>query len=443
MGSIFFIAYSVDPPAGAPPRPITFLWNGGPGSNSAQVHVVGFGPKRVATADTYPEWEGHTELPLVDNQETWLEASDLVFIDPPGTGFSRAASKEARDILYTTHGDAEAVAEAIRIYLTRYDSWDQPLYIGGESYGTTRAMWVAHALERRRSAVDGVILISGGIDLGGEVPRSLRDALLVPQLTAVAHYHGRLPGDLQQLDAAEAMREADRWARSAYAPALEDPGALDAGAREAVRSGLARYTGIAAGKIDTATLGMGTALFADELLRDQGLELGRYDLRLATSSRGDGFWLPWNDPSLAPMRDLMEGTSRVFNRYVRASLGFESDLLYRGPFGKGFHPEPLEIDPASGVAADWMTMMFQTRSRLPSGVAPLRAALEANPGMRVLTLKGIYDGGPCALADEAVRAAPGFAGRVTTACLRGGHMWYSDREARIEAKSLFDGFIRR
>lgn len=249
MGSIFFIAYSVEQPAGAPPRPITFLWNGGPGSNSAQVHVVGFGPKRVTTADTYPEWGSHTETPLIDNQETWLETSDLVFIDPPGTGFSRAISVEARDVLYTTHGDAEAVAEAIRVYLTRYDGWGQPLYVGGESYGTTRAMWVAHALERRRSTVDGVILISGGLDLGGEVPRSLRDALLVPQLTTVAHYHGRLPADLQQMQAADAMAEADGWARSVYAPALEDPDALDADEREAVRSGLARYTGIEAGRL--------------------------------------------------------------------------------------------------------------------------------------------------------------------------------------------------
>jgi carboxypeptidase C (cathepsin A) len=126
MGSVFFIAYVADRAPGQPPRPVTFLWNGGPGANSSQVHVVGYGPRRVQTPDTYPEWGENIQTALVNHAETWLASSDLVFVDPPGTGYSRATSKAFRDVLYSARGDAEAVAEFIRVYLNRYDRWDSP-----------------------------------------------------------------------------------------------------------------------------------------------------------------------------------------------------------------------------------------------------------------------------------------------------------------------------
>ena len=137
MASVFFIAYTVERPQGQPPRPITFLWNGGPGSKSAQIHVVGFGPKRVKTADTYPAWGPNTETEMVDNQEMWLDTSELVSSNPVGTGFSRATKEEYRDILYTPRGDAEAVAELIRLYRTASMRGTRPLF------------WRVRATERR------------------------------------------------------------------------------------------------------------------------------------------------------------------------------------------------------------------------------------------------------------------------------------------------------
>ena len=445
MASVFFVAYFADRRPGQPRRPITFLWNGGPGSNSAQVHFMGFGPKRPQTAETFPDYADNTEAPVVDNAETWLAHSDLVFIDPVGTGFSRATTPEHVQTLYTRRGDAEAVAETIRVLLTRFDAWGAPLLVGGESYGTTRAMLVAEALERRRTRVDGVLLISGGYDAGQQVPEHLRDALAITEFTAIAHYHRRLPADLQALSEQEALAQAAQWARDTYAPALERRDRLSAAEREQVRAGLARFTGIAAGQLDLQGLRLSGADFADRLLSDQGLELGRYDGRMTTRARPQGaMWWPTIDPSLERLGGTMSGTSRVFNRYVRNSLGFESDLYYQGPFGNAFHPQPRVAHP-SGMPADWMAARFQMGNR-PGEVAdsepPLRRAMTLNPAMQVINMKGRYDGS-CALLDEAVaRTEADLRRRVTNVCLPGGHMFYTDRAARQLAVRAFAEFVQ-
>ena len=225
MGRMFIMAYVAERAPGAPPRPLTFVWNGGPGSSSSQVHLVGFGPKGFKTPPTYPQWKG-PPTQIVDRPETWLAYSDLVFVDPPGTGYSRATSTAYRDILYSQHGDGEAVAEAIRLYRTRYDAFDQPLFLAGESYGTTRAMEVAGDLARRRTPVAGVMLISGFFDVGQTVPRGLNQALELSMFTAAAWYHKRLPADLQAMSQDAAVREAVAWARNNYAPAIDKPDAV-------------------------------------------------------------------------------------------------------------------------------------------------------------------------------------------------------------------------
>lgn len=447
MASIFFISYSLDRAPGAAPRPITFLWNGGPGSNAAQVHIVGFGPKRVTTGATYPQWGPDTETPIIDHPDTWLDTSDLVFVDPIGTGFSRATSEKYRDILYSRRGDSEATAEMIRLYLTRFNAWDQPLFLAGESYGVTRAMLVSQALERRRTHLKGVVLISGvDFDVGGETPATLERALYVPHFTPAAWYHKRLPADLQAMSQAAATKEADGWARSVYAPALAKPEALTAAQRAAVFAGLKRYTGIDQPFVDQKTLVLSTAAFGDTLLADKGLELGRYDYRMTKPSRAkDQLWLTWIDPSLMPMMDLMEGTSRVFNDYVRKDLGFESDLLYRGPFGRAFHPEPLNINPQNGYADDWMSSMWDKLQKPETGkAAPLRSAMELNPKLLVMTMNGVYDGWPCEQpAEQTTRAEPFYKSRIANKCYDGGHMWYSDIATRKVAKRDFIDFVRK
>ena len=447
MGWMFIMAYVADRAPGAAPRPLTFVWNGGPGSSSSQVHLVGFGPKTFRTPPTYPQWKG-PPTEIGDNPLTWLAYSDLVFVDPMGTGYSRATTDAYRDVLYSQHGDGEAVAEAIRLYRTRYDAFDQPLILAGESYGATRAMEVAADLARRRTPVAGVMLISGFFDVGQTTPRGLDQALELSMFTAAAWYHKRLPADLQAKSQDAAVAEAVAWARKVYAPALETPDALGAEARAAVLAGLKRYTGLDSKYVETKTLLIDKGVFTDHLLDDRGEELGRYDARMALPKRaGAQPWLPTHDPSLAPMLDIMEGTSVPMIRYIRNTLGYRSDLLYRGPFGEAFHPYPMVTNPG-GLGDDWMTLMWN-RYRAPKAegppapaeAPPLRRAMDAEPHLLVFNVRGMYDG-DCAGLDEAVaRAEPSLRARIRNRCYAAGHMVYTDDATRLQLSHDFAQFV--
>lgn len=462
MARMFVIAYVADPPRGGPARPVTFIWNGGPGSSSSQVHLLGFGPKGFDTPATYPEWFENPPDRIADREETWLTDSDLVFVDPIGTGYSRAISTGYRDLLYTTHGDIEAVAEAIRLYRTRFDAWDQPVFLAGESYGTRRAMGVAEALERRRAGIAGVILISGWYEAGQEVPAELVRALDIPMYAAAAHYHHRLPPDLQQMPQAQAVAAAEAWARSDYAPALARRDALTPAEREAVLAGVERHTGVAKQFIDADTLLLEGTTFTDRLLDEQALELGHYDYRMTFPRRDlSRNWGPIEDPSLRPMLDLMQGTSVPAIRYLRNTLGYRSDLLYRGPFGEAFHPRPLDDVTAGvfgtmdGIYSDWMAVMWN-QGEFAKGAAsgedgeaaasaperpPLQRAMRRNPDFLVWNIRGMYDMS-CAAQDEAVaRTDASLRHRVRNGCYAGGHMMYTEPQIRRQLQKDFAAFV--
>lgn len=448
---MFVMAYVADRKRGEPARPLTFIWNGGPGASSSQLQLAGFGPQGLETPATYPEWFEQPPDTIVDRADTWLAVSDLVFVDPVGTGYSRATSEEYRDLLYSRRGDIEAVAEAIRLYRTRFDAWDQPLFIAGESYGTTRAMGVAEALERRRAGVAGVILISGYYNAGQEMPPALDTALEVPMYTAAAHWHERLPDVLQALPQEEAVRAAGIWATEEYAPALENRDTLRPDARAAILESLEHYTAIPARHVDAETLALATGTFADRLLEEQGLELGRYDYRMALPRREEGrAWVPTRDPSLLPMIDLMQGTFPPAIRYLRHTLGYRSDLLYQGPFGEAFHPRPL-ADVTNGAAGDlvgiftdWMTIKWdhgESDAGEDAKRPPLARAMELNPRLLVWNVKGLYDGS-CAAQDEAVaRTAEHLRRRIRNSCYAAGHMVYSDTAVRREMQQDFAEFV--
>jgi carboxypeptidase C (cathepsin A) len=242
---------------------------------------MGFGPRRLKSGDTYPTsapLSVHTTLE--DNQETWFDFTDLVFVDPIGTGYSRPTKPEYASEFFNTVGDAESVAELIREYRTQFDAFDAPLFLAGESYGVTRAQWVAEALERRRTPVAGVVLISGGISLGQDVPRMMSSALVVPRYAATAYYHKRLPADLQSGTLQDALRKATEWARNSYAPALARRDSLTPEQREAIITQLVRFSGVKPNLVDPKTLMIPGSDFTDRLLEDQGLDLGRYDSRM-------------------------------------------------------------------------------------------------------------------------------------------------------------------
>jgi len=474
LGRIFVIAYTLDRAAGQPVRPLTFVWNGGPGSSSGQAHLVGFGPKGFRTPATYPEWSSAPPTQIVDRPETWLVSSDLVFVDPVGTGYSRATDEKSRGILYTTRGDVEAVAEAIRIYRTRSAAWEAPLFLAGESYGTTRAMGVAEALETRRTHVSGVVLISGDYDAGQSVPEALATALQVPAFTAAAYYHKRLGPDLQALPREQALRRALEWAKSDYAPALERLSALTPAQRASLLESLKTFTGIEARYVDAKSLSLRDGAFTDNLLPDKAL--GRYDTRMVSPKRGpdNPIWVPTTDPSILPMLDIMQGTSAPVIRYLRETLQFKDDLLYAGPFGGAFHPAPLNaVAPQIwGPYTDWMAMRWNRadtadqadRTQRPGGrsranaalgpaghgsppfkrPAPLRRAMELNPRLLVMNVTGRYDAyiGSCAEKDEAVaRSDASVRARVRNACYDAGHMVYTDIAVRQALQRDFAGFV--
>jgi carboxypeptidase C (cathepsin A) len=420
-GYIFFVAYTADRVPGRPPRPLTFAWNGGPGSNALLLHLSALGPRRLAEGDESVTVA--TAPTLEDNQATWLEFTDLVFVDPIGTGFSRPAKAEYADEFYGVLGDIAATVEFIRTYRTRFDAWDAPLYLAGESYGVWRAAGAADAMERAGQRVTGLVLISGGIPLGPIVPDEMRTALFIPTRTASAFYHHKLAPDLQA-NRDRAVAEAERWARTVYAPALARVDSLTPDERAAIAAQLARFTGLDATLIDPSTLVVDRQFLLDHLLADrQRGSLGRFDTRQVG----------------APAVDRAGESRRRarINRYLREELGFRSDLVYQG-LEPGYSASPN----APSVNARWkydqgdpkVPVVARNTDGPPGGTPPwLRRALELDPALRAFVATGVYDSlnscpGNVYLLSQAPRP---LEARVAFRCYEGGHMMYEDRDARF------------
>jgi carboxypeptidase C (cathepsin A) len=416
---IFYVYYALDQPASLPPRPVTFVWNGGPGSNSTLVHLTGFGPRRIAAP---PKIE--------DNDATWLDVTDLVFVDPVGTGFSRPVKPEYGAEFYRTLGDIASVAEFVRVFLTRFDLFQSPVFLAGESYGAWRASGVAEALEKRGQRVMGVMLISGGIQMGPVSPDAVRVALFVPSRAAAAFYHKKLAPELMR-DETATLAEAESWALKEYAPAWERREQLTDAERERIVAGMARYTGVPPAAIDRNTLMMTSPQFTAALLRDQKLTLGRYDMRLTTPAVADA------------------ERNRIVMDCLRKELQYNSDLAYQG-IEEGYSPSRT-----SSVGARWVWDQVESgglaKTAVGSGDGPppaqpwLRRAMTIDPAIRVFVAAGLYDSlNSC--ADNRYLVAhiqpPEFARNFTYGCYRGGHMMYDTKEARYQLKADVAAFIR-
>ncbi|MFW6160955.1 MAG: S10 family peptidase [Acidobacteriota bacterium] len=429
---MFFVAYELDRSSDQSSRPLTFLWNGGPGSNSSLLHLIGFGPKRLRNGEE-----------LVDNQSNWLEFTDLVFVDPVGTGYSRPTKAEYGKEFYQTKGDAESVAEFIRVYRNRYEAWDTPLFIGGESFGVTRAAGVANVLQRREIPVHGVILISSTLPLG-QLSREIRTALMVPTYTAAAYVNSQLEPDLMK-DFKKALQKAENWAKDEYAPALTKPEKLSDSQKEDIISDLARFTGLDSKFIDLNTLSFSMGDFAVQLLQDQNKVIGRYDSRVTGPfDSKQKQYDPTKDPSL---KNIIDHVSIL--RYLRNNLQYKCDLLYQGPFGGGYPP-------SEKPRGDWMSVKWNWKtneiSRSAKGdkeesekkVRPLRKAMDKNPDLKVFMASGFFDL-VCGFAVNryiAEHLDPEIRDRVITKAYTGGHAIYTDKTARTELSSDVKKFIK-
>ena len=423
---VFYMAYQMERQPGEPARPLTFLWNGGPGANSVLLHLVGFGPRRLETANPSGSgWE------IVDNQGTLLDQTDLVFVDPVGTGFSRPTKPEYATDFYNTLGDIDSIAEFVRIFYLRFDAWDAPLFLAGESYGVWRAGGVAEALENRGLPVTGLILISGGIPVGPVVTEEMKQALFIPTRTAAAHYHGKLTADLQA-DLDNTLEKAEAWARTEYARALANRDSLTGSERQAILDELARFTGLDPGLLDKDSLLLGRKQFAELLLQDQGLELARFDTRQTNARPSDG----------ASQVDLI-------SRYLRSDLQFQCDLAYAG-IETGFSGAGHSW--RNSVGARWNYNQGTSPPKKPvstdappGGSQPwLLRAMAINPSIKVFVATGLYDSlnscsGNSYLVSE---LEPKIRKNFTLVCYKGGHAMYHDGDVRLQMKRDIAGFIK-
>ncbi len=368
---MFFTSYVVDRPEAGSHRPLTFSFNGGPGSASVWLHMGAIGPKRVKmNADgTMPA----PPFELVDNEGTWLTKSDLVFIDPVGTGYSRAARPELAQKFFGLQGDIESVGEFIRMYLTRYERWTSTLFLAGESYGTTRASALSGYLIDRGIAFNGIMLISTIMNFettafaaGNDLPY----ALFLPSYSATAWYHKKLPSDLQSKSVARVVADAEAFASGEYMAALEKGARLTPQERQDIISKLSRFTGLDPKFLDYANLRVNLNLFRKELLRSERRSIGRldsrfkgYDSNLATDSTE-------YDASEAAIRPPYTST---FNNYVRSELGYKTDLEYY-ILGGGIGP--------------WN---WGTNNNYVDTSTALRNALAKNPFLKIFVAMGYYD----------------------------------------------------
>ena len=368
---IFFIAYTLD--GQNEHRPLTFSFNGGPGSASVWLHLGAIGPKRVRMQPN-----GMMPPPpyqLVDNEQTWLDQTDLVFIDPVGTGYSRAVKRDQTKKFLGLKGDIESVGEFIRLYLGRYERWSSPLFMVGESYGTTRAAGLSGYLVEHGIAFNGIMLISSILNFqttDGSPGNDLPFILFLPTYASAAWYHKKLGPEYEQ-NFDKLHSDVEQWAAGPYADALAKGDRLTPQERQDVIDHLARFTGLSKTYIDESNLRIDESHFTKELLRDKRLTVGRLDSRFTGTSSSNVDDTASFDPSMSAIRPPY---TAMFNQYVRSELGYKSDLEYY-ILGGGFRFDEW----------DWGVQ----RGGFPDTARSLKDAFDKNPFMKLFVGSGYFD----------------------------------------------------
>jgi len=422
---IFFTSYALDDVKDVALRPLTFVFNGGPGSASVWLHMGAIGPKRVVME---PEgWMPAPPYRYEDNVNTWLDQTDLVFIDPVGTGFSRAASDELDKKFCSFKGDIESVGEFIRLYLTRYQRWTSPLFLAGESYGTTRAAALSGHLVDKGIAFNGIVLISTVLDFNAiqfSRANDLPFQLFVPTYAATAWYHGKLSEGLQNLTLNDLVSEVKAWSEGELTLALMKGDRLSEVERRKIARKLARYTGLDIDYVLGTNLRINIFHFCKELLRGDKRSVGRLDSRFKGVEANAVTEHPEFDPS---MYAITPPYTAAFNHYVRTELCVETDLTY----------ETLSL--AVNRKWEW------EKGTMPTTGETLRMALAKNPYTKVLVGQGYYDLATPFFAaeymfshmniDAAQRA------NVKIAYYEAGHMFYLDVDSLVAFKGDVKTFL--
>lgn len=423
---IFYIAYLREGVADRKDRPIMFSFNGGPGSASLWLHLGALGPKRVQTMD-----DGMLPPPpyrVMDNDQTWLTDTDLVFIDPVGTGFSKPRSVEIGKKFWGVQGDIQSVGDFIRLFLTRFQRWSSPAFIVGESYGTTRAAGLAGHLIERGIALNGIVLVSSILNFqtarfakGNDLPY----VLFLPSYTATAWYHGCLGPELRK-DLRATLAEVEEWAAGPYAAALAKGDALTGEERAEVIRRLARYTGLSESYIDETELRINIHRFCKELLRSEKRTVGRLDSRFKGIDALAATEFPDYDPAIAV---ITPPYTSAFNDYVRGVLRYETDEVYQVL--------------GTGIKSPWD--WGSAGNGYPDTSDALRSALSRNPHMRLFVASGYFDLATPYFATQYtlnhMGLDPTLRGNITTGEYEAGHMMYVHTESLSRLKADVSRFI--
>ena len=426
IATVFYVAYTRDDAGSMTRRPITFSFNGGPGSSSVWLHLGVLGPKRVVLDD-----EGNALPPphrLIDNVYSLLDVTDLVFIDPVSTGYSRAVPGENPDQFHGVEEDVESVGEFIRLYTTRNKRWTSPKFLIGESYGTTRAAGLSGFLQNQGMYLNGIMLVSSVLNFqtldfspGNDLPA----ILYLPTYAAAAWYHGQLAKKLEDEGLPATLREAETFAQGEYAAGLLKGSGLTAEEQKALADKIAYYTGLSPEYVLRAGLRVSSGRYFKELLRAQGRTIGRYDARYKGFDRDSAGEDAEYDPSYAA---VLGPFTAGFNQYVREDLKYESDLPYE-ILTRHVHPWNY------GTA----------RNRYVNVAETLRSSLNFNPFLKVHIACGYYD-----LATPYLAAQYTFDHLPLDASLRknisfsyyqAGHMMYLHKPDLVELRANLAKFI--
>lgn len=414
---VFYIAYTLD--TDEADRPLTIAYNGGPGSSSIWLHLGALGPRRVQLND-----DGSMPAPpyrLVDNPHTWLAFTDLVFVDPVGTGYSRAVRSDLNSKYWSVNGDLDAMGEFIRLYLTRSRRWGSPLFLAGESYGTTRSAGLAGKLIDQGIAFNGILLISTVINFQSLIfmqGNDLPSLVYIPSYAAAAWYHKQLPADLQALSLADLLTEVEAWVETEYNNVLLKGDSLPSARKRAAITRLARYTGLSRSYIEMSNLRIEINRFCKELLRTSNqCTIGRLDSRLYGREIDTVADAPEFDPSYAA---ILPPYTTMLNRYLGQEIGYKMDMEYRALAYKVYE------------SWSWGSSIegYPDTSRL------LSAAFARNPHLKVFLAQGYYDlatpyyAAYYSLSHMGLDAAAHS--NIRTAEYEAGHMMYIESDSLVK-----------
>ena len=427
--SIFFVAYTLDDVEDASKRPVTFSFSGGPGSSSVWLHLGVLGPRRVQ-----PNADGNPPQPpyqLTNNEFSILDKTDLVFIDPVSTGFSRAVPGEEAKQFHGLQKDIESVGNFILLYLGRYKRWRSPKFLIGESYGTTRACGLSGYLQDRNGTyLNGIMLVSVALNSqtihfaeGNDLPY----ILFLPTYAATAFHHNKLTElETSAEDSFEKILDEVRdFALGDYTVAMMQGANVSDRRRQTIVKKLAMYTGLTTEYIEKTDLRIKINRFCKELLRDEGKTVGRFDSRFTGIDRDSAGENYEYDPSSAVIQGAYTAT---LNDYVRGDLEFESDL-------------PYEI--LSGRVHPWDYGSHQ--NEYVNVADTLRKAMTTNPSLKVYIANGYFDLATPFLATEYTFSHLGLdkslQDNITMSYYKAGHMMYIDMDELKKMKEDMDAYL--